>query len=124
MVKRKKDKKHTYKAKDRITRNPLKTGDELRCSGGEGVNSSCSTNGTRRLNHITLSLDMCTLYHIMKRKVKNSDDQQFHQYKQNNHILPQTIEIKNTMKYDVWKSRRWLGTDTQCGNPDRLLGNL
>ena len=31
---------------------------------------------------------------------------------------------KNTMKYDIWKSKTWLGTDTQCGNPDRLLGNL
>jgi hypothetical protein len=25
--------KHTYKTKDRITRTPLKSGDELRCSG-------------------------------------------------------------------------------------------
>jgi hypothetical protein len=25
--------KHTYKAKDRVTRTPLKTGGELRCSG-------------------------------------------------------------------------------------------
>ena len=33
--------KHTYKTKDRITRTPLKTGGELRCSGR--VSSSCST---------------------------------------------------------------------------------
>jgi hypothetical protein len=33
--------KHTYKAKDRVTRTPLKTGGELRCSGR--VSSSCST---------------------------------------------------------------------------------
>jgi hypothetical protein len=26
--------KHTYKTKDRVTRTPLKTGDELRCSEG------------------------------------------------------------------------------------------
>jgi hypothetical protein len=33
--------KHTYKTKDRVTRTPLKTGGELRCSGR--VSSSCST---------------------------------------------------------------------------------
>jgi hypothetical protein len=33
--------KHTYKTKDRVTRTPLKTGGERRCSGR--VNSSCST---------------------------------------------------------------------------------
>jgi hypothetical protein len=37
--KRPKDKqrstKHTHKTKDRVTRTPLKTGDELRCSGRE-----------------------------------------------------------------------------------------
>jgi hypothetical protein len=40
--------KHTYKAKDRVTRTPLKTEGELRCSGR--VRSSCSTSGTRRVN--------------------------------------------------------------------------
>jgi hypothetical protein len=39
-------KKHTHGTKDRITRTPLKTGDELRCSGRVG--SSCSISGTRR----------------------------------------------------------------------------
>ena len=39
---------HTYKTKDRVTRTPLKTGGELRCSGRVG--SSCSTSGTRRVN--------------------------------------------------------------------------
>ena len=34
--------KHTYKAKDRVTRTPLKTRGELRCSGS--VSSSCPTN--------------------------------------------------------------------------------
>jgi len=33
--------KHTYKTNDRVTRTPLKTGGELRCSGR--VSSSCST---------------------------------------------------------------------------------
>jgi hypothetical protein len=36
--------KHTYKTKDRVTRTPLKTWGELRCSGR--VSSSCSTGGT------------------------------------------------------------------------------
>jgi hypothetical protein len=43
--------KHTYKTKDRVTRTPLKTGDELRCSGR--VSSSCSTSGTCRVNLVT-----------------------------------------------------------------------
>jgi hypothetical protein len=38
-------------AKDRVTRTPLKTGGELRCSGR--VSSSCSTSGTRRVNLFT-----------------------------------------------------------------------
>jgi hypothetical protein len=36
--------KHTYKTKDRVTRTPLKTRGELRCSGR--VSSSCSTSDT------------------------------------------------------------------------------
>ena len=40
--------KHTYKAKDRVTRTPLRTGGELMCSGM--VTSSCSTSDTRRVN--------------------------------------------------------------------------
>jgi len=43
--------KHTYKTKDRVTRTPLKTGNELGCSGR--VSSSCSTSGTRRVNLVT-----------------------------------------------------------------------
>ena len=43
--------KHTHKTKDRVTRTPLKTGGELRCSGRVG--SSCSTSGTRRVNLAT-----------------------------------------------------------------------
>ena len=43
--------KHTYKTKDRVTRTPLNTGGELRCSGR--VSSSCSTSGTRRVNLVT-----------------------------------------------------------------------
>ena len=58
MVKRKKvqkDKqrstKHTHKTKDRVTRIPLKTECEFRCS--ERESSSCSTSDTRRVNLAT-----------------------------------------------------------------------
>ena len=40
--------KRTHKAKNRVTRTPLKTGGELRYS--ERVSSSCSTSGTRHVN--------------------------------------------------------------------------
>jgi hypothetical protein len=40
--------KHIHKTKDRVTRTPLKTRDELRCSGR--VSSSCPTSGTRRVD--------------------------------------------------------------------------
>jgi hypothetical protein len=43
--------KYMHKTKDRLTRNPLKTGGELRCSGR--VSISCSTSGTRCVNLIT-----------------------------------------------------------------------
>jgi hypothetical protein len=43
--------KHTHKAKDQVTRTPLKIGDELRCS--RRVRSSCSTSGTYRVNLVT-----------------------------------------------------------------------
>jgi len=43
--------KHIYKTKDRVTRTPLKTRGELRCSGR--VSSSWSTSGTRRVNLVT-----------------------------------------------------------------------
>ena len=43
--------KHTYKAKDRVTRTPLKTGGELWCSGR--VDSSSSTSDTHRVNIVT-----------------------------------------------------------------------
>jgi hypothetical protein len=46
--------KYTYKSKDRVTRTPLKTGVELRCSGR--VSSACSTSGTRRVNLVTNSV--------------------------------------------------------------------
>ena len=42
---------HTYKTKARVTRTPLKTAGELRCSGR--VSSSCSTSDTRRVNLVT-----------------------------------------------------------------------
>ena len=40
--------KHTHIAKDRVTRTPLKAGDEPRYSAR--VATSCSTSGTRRVN--------------------------------------------------------------------------
>ena len=43
--------KHTYRIKDRVTRSPLKTGSELRCSGR--VSSFCATSDTRRVNLVT-----------------------------------------------------------------------
>ena len=43
--------KHTHKTKDRVTRTPVKTGVEIRCSGRVG--SSCSTRGTRRVYLVT-----------------------------------------------------------------------
>jgi len=44
--------KHIYKTKDRVARTPpIKTGDELRCSGR--VSSPCSTSDTRRVNLVT-----------------------------------------------------------------------
>jgi len=43
--------KHTHKTRDRVTRIPLKTEVELRCSGRVG--SSCSTSGNRRVNLLT-----------------------------------------------------------------------
>jgi hypothetical protein len=43
--------KHTWKIKDRVLRNPLKTGGELRCFGTVG--NSCSTSGTHSVHLIT-----------------------------------------------------------------------
>jgi hypothetical protein len=43
--------KHTRKTEERVTRTPLKPGDELRCSGK--VNSASSTSGTRRINLVS-----------------------------------------------------------------------
>ena len=43
--------KHTHKTKDRVTRIPLKTGGELKCSGRIG--SSCYTSCTSHVNLVT-----------------------------------------------------------------------
>jgi hypothetical protein len=43
--------KHTYKTKVRVTRTPLKTRGELRCSGR--VSRSCTTSDTSRVNLVT-----------------------------------------------------------------------
>ena len=40
----------THKTKDGVTRTPLKSGGEVRCSGR--VSSSCSTSDTRRANPV------------------------------------------------------------------------
>ena len=52
---KKKDKqqstKHTHKTKDWVTRTPLKTGGELKCSGR--ISSYCSTSGIHRVNLVT-----------------------------------------------------------------------
>ena len=44
-------KTHTHKTKDRVTRTPLRTGGELRCSRRKLC--SCSTSDTRRINLVT-----------------------------------------------------------------------
>ncbi len=44
--------KHTHKTEDWVTRIPLKTGGEHRCS--RRVSSSSSTSGTRRANLVTI----------------------------------------------------------------------
>ena len=44
-------KKHTYKTKDRVTRTPLNTRGEFRCSWM--VSRACSTSDTRRVNLVT-----------------------------------------------------------------------
>jgi hypothetical protein len=44
----------THKTKERVTRTPLKTEGELRCSGRVG--SSCSTDVTGRVNLVLMSL--------------------------------------------------------------------
>jgi hypothetical protein len=43
--------KHTYKAKDRVTRTPLKAGGERKCS--RSVGSFCSTSDTLRVSLVT-----------------------------------------------------------------------
>jgi len=57
--------KHTHKTKDRVTRTPLKTGGELRCSGRVG--SSCSTSGTCRVT-------LVTLWHMLLFYYRNDQD--------------------------------------------------
>ena len=52
--------KHTCKTKDRVTRTPLKTGGEIRCSGK--VSSSCSTSGTCRVSLVLHGMSFIWLY--------------------------------------------------------------
>jgi hypothetical protein len=51
-----------YKTKDRVTRAPLRTGGELRCSGRVG--SFYSTSDTSRVNLVTNTLISSSLDHI------------------------------------------------------------
>ena len=73
---KKKDKqrstKHTYKTKDRVTRTPLKTGVELRCSGRVG--SFCSTCGTRRVNLVKTYTLECTYCAVGIRSLSHMSD--------------------------------------------------
>ena len=62
--------KHTHKTKDRVTRTPIETRCELRCSGR--VSISCSTSGTRRVTNDPVSvkprcksIECCCFYVII-----------------------------------------------------------
>ena len=55
--------KHTYKTKDLVTRTPLKTGGELRCSGR--LSSSCFTSDTRRVNKCMTVIIQKEMIHTM-----------------------------------------------------------
>jgi hypothetical protein len=57
--------KHTYKTKDQVTRTPLKTGGELRCSGR--VSSSCSNSDTR---HVILVRKQLYYVHATSRQLE------------------------------------------------------
>jgi hypothetical protein len=54
--------KHTYKTHYRVTGTPLKTGDELMCSGK--VSSSCSTSDTCRVYLVKIGKCLRQLEHI------------------------------------------------------------
>ena len=65
--------KHTHKTKDRVTRTPIETGCELRCSGR--VSISCSTSGIRRVANGPVpvkprckSIECCCFYVIITRE--------------------------------------------------------
>jgi hypothetical protein len=64
--------KHTYKTKDGVTRTPLKTGSELRCSGR--VSSCCSTSDTCRGNLVMFiflpTICACCVYTAMSNSTK------------------------------------------------------
>ena len=62
--------KHTYKTKDRVTRTPLKTGGELRCSGR--ASSSRSTSGTRRVNLVYLEHSRDTAHLVINNNTNES----------------------------------------------------
>ena len=79
----------------RVTRTPLKTGGELRCS--RRVNSSCSTSGTHRVNLVTNSV--CFIKSSLVAKdlcfIKQTKTKYFYWFSNNNHsILITTINNK------------------------------
>ena len=55
--------KHTHKIKDRVTRTPLKTGSELKCSGRVG--KSCSKSGTRRVYFLLLCCSYWSMFSFL-----------------------------------------------------------
>ena len=107
--------KHTYKTKDRVTRTPLKTGGELRCS--RKVSSSCSTSDTRRVNLVTnpvnkwnpfyclnnkislnhfMQIDNNWFVNILDQKNKRSFVRQGQLSKRNNAMFNFTLELKES----------------------------
>ena len=59
--------KYTYKTKDRVTRTPLITGSEIRCSGR--LSSSCSTSDTHRVTHIYMTTHFSDLVQAIQLKL-------------------------------------------------------
>ena len=55
--------KHTYKTKDLVTRTPLRTDGEFRCSGR--LSSSCFTSDTRRVNKCMTVIIQKEMIHTM-----------------------------------------------------------
>jgi hypothetical protein len=89
--------KHTHKTKDRLTRTPLKTGGELRCSGRGS--SSCSTSGTCRVNLVTNPVMNEERTRKCLRQVKHIGGHLWHRY---------SITVNQVMVATVKLSKWWL----------------